>query len=319
MHAVLDLGSNSFHLLVAEEKKGGVKFLKAMSYKVRLAEGVNLDGKISKDARERALKAFQAIREELDNFAIHQICVVGTSTFREAKNAARIIEDAREYGFGVQVISGIQEAYYIYHGVQSFFHGAKKSTLVFDIGGGSTEFAFGSGNRPQLVDSITLGCVTNNFVAGEDDTFTLQNLVKLRLRAHNILEKQLKSAFYTLDWQECYVTSGTAKMLSAILRENKFTDGTITRSALQTLENTVLSFESPSVLQGLAGLKPNRHKVFASGLANMQAIMDHLEIDKVKYVSFALREGVLLGMIKKGKDFSLISKEEIEVMTAASL
>lgn len=316
MQAVLDLGSNSFHLLVAEEKKGVVKFLKALSYKVRLAEGVNLDGKISKDARARALKAFQAIRDELSHFDIHQICVVGTSTFREAKNAARIIEDAKEAGFSVQVISGIQEAYYIYHGVQTYFHGSKKATLVFDIGGGSTEFAFGSGNRPQRVDSVTLGCVTNNFIAGEDDSITLQNLVKLRLRAHNILEKQLKSGFYTLDWQECFVTSGTAKMLSAILRENKFTDGTITRAALQTLENTVLSFESPSVLQGLAGLKPNRHKVFASGLANMQAVMDHLSIDKAKYVSFALREGVLLSMIKQGKDFSLISKDEIEAVAS---
>lgn len=319
MHAVLDLGSNSYHLLIAEEKKGHVKFVKALSYKVRLAEGVNQDGKISRSARERSLKAFQAIRAELDAFDIHQICVVGTSTFREAKNASKIIEDAALSGFVVQVISGIQEAYYIYHGVQTFFHNTKKDTLVFDIGGGSTEFAFGSGALPQMVDSITLGCVTNNFLEGENDNITVQNLVKLRLRAHNILEKQLKSGFYTLHWQDCYATSGTAKMLSAILRENKFTDGTITRTALQTLENTVLSFDSPAVLQGLAGLKPNRHQVFASGLANMQAIMDHLSIDKLNYVSFALREGVLLSMVRQGNHFELKSKEGIEAIMAGFL
>jgi exopolyphosphatase/guanosine-5'-triphosphate,3'-diphosphate pyrophosphatase len=94
-------------------------------------------------------------------------------------------------------------------------------------------------------------------------------------------------------------------MLSTVLRENKLTDGTITQRALLDLENRAIDLGSSFSLSKLDGLKSNRRNVFVSGLAIMQSIMDHLGLDHVEYSDSALREGVLLGLIKQGKDFPL--------------
>jgi len=311
MYAVLDLGSNSFHLLIAEEKKRHVKFHRASSYKVRLEEGIGKDKKISKEARARAVSALRAIRIDLASFPVHQLTVVGTSTFREAANASKILDDASELGFKIQVIDGLQEAYYIYKGVQEFLHHPKDAWMVFDIGGGSTEFAVGSDQSPWLLDSITLGCVTNNYEQAQNERITPVMLTKLRQKAHDIIEKQLKPGFYTADWKRCFVTSGSAKMLKTVLRENNITDGTITRNGLRELETKVTGFSTVNDFHELTGLKANRRGVFASGLANMQATLDHLQIESVSYVEFALREGILFSMIRQGDKFSLENKASI--------
>jgi len=307
MYAVLDLGSNSFHLVIAEKRHGKTTILKTMNSKVQLADGLNQTGKISKEARERAFAAFKEFRQELSNHPIELFCVVGTNTFREAKNAARFMEEANALGFPINVISGLQEAYYIYQGVQAFLPPSDKQRLIFDIGGGSTEFAIGNGNEPVMMDSLAIGCVTYRGETSDqrDEKITRKTLAKLRRRVHEVLDEKLNPEFYEQDWQEIYVSSGTAKMLSAVLRENKLTDGTITQRALLDLENITVDLGSFFALNQLAGLKANRRNVYISGLAIMQSIMDHLGLDHVEYSDFALREGVLLGLMKQGKDFPL--------------
>jgi len=307
MYAVLDLGSNSFHLVIAEKRNDKICILKTRNSKVQLAESLSQTGKISKEARERALEAFRIFREELSSYPIEHFCVVGTNTLREARNAARFMEEANALGFPINVISGLQEAFYIYQGAQAFLPAGGKQRLIFDIGGGSTEFAIGSGIQPLVMDSLPIGCVTYRGDASEqrDEKITRKTLARLRRCVHEVLDQKLNPEFYELDWEEIYASSGTAKMLSNILRENKLTDGTITQRALLDLENIVIELGSSFELSQLDGLKSNRRNVFVSGLAIMQSIMDHLGLDHVDYSDFALREGVLLGLIKQGKDFPL--------------
>ena len=309
MYAVLDLGSNSFHLVIAERRNDKTGILKTLNSKVQLAEGLSQTGKISKEARERALAAFREFREELARYPIERFCVVGTNTFREAKNAAKLMEEANAMGFPINVISGMQEAYYIYQGVQAFLPVSQSPRLVFDIGGGSTEFAVGHGSEPLITDSLSIGCVTYRSEAADarDEKITRKSLAKIRRKVHEVLDEKLNPDFYELDWEEIYASSGTAKMLSGVLRENKLTDGAITLKALQEMEDRVIRLGSASALSQLAGLKSNRRNVFVSGLAIMQSIMDHLGLDHVDYSDFALREGVLLGLIRQGEDFPLYS------------
>jgi exopolyphosphatase/guanosine-5'-triphosphate,3'-diphosphate pyrophosphatase len=308
MYAVLDLGSNSFHLVIAEQRNGKTHILKTMNSKVQLAEGLNQTGKISKEARERALLALKEFREELVKYPILYFCVVGTNTFREAKNAAKLLEEANALGFPINVISGVDEAYYIYQGVQAFLPPSDKQRLIFDIGGGSTEFAVGCGTEPLILDSLPIGCVTyqsTDTLGERDEKITRKTLAKIRRKVHEVLDEKLNPDFYELDCEEIYASSGTAKMLSGVLRENKLTDGTITLKALQELEDRAIDLGSSLALSQLAGLKINRRNVFISGLAIMQSIMDHLGLDHVDYSDFALREGVLLGLIQQGRKFSL--------------
>jgi len=308
MYAVLDLGSNSFHLIVAELRESRIELVKKFSKKVQLAEGLEREGKIEKSVRERAVKALQEIQSELAAYPLTKLCVVGTNAFRQAKNANKLLEDAASIGFSIQVISGLQEATYIYLGAQAFLPKSTQPRLIFDIGGGSTEFAIGIGDKPRFVDSLPLGCVTGRLV-GQDgsEKITRKTLAKLRRKAHQVLDSQLNPQFYEIDWADCYASSGTAKMLSAVLRENQLTDGTITETALQELETRAVELGTVSALEKLSGLKSNRHNVFSSGLAIMQSIMDHLGIDHVDYSDFALREGVLLSMVREGDKFSLVT------------
>lgn len=301
MYAVLDLGSNSFHLVIADKKNDKVSIVKTLSDKVQLAESLGQTGKISRDARERAINAFSAFRQELSRHPINYLCVVGTSALREARNAPSFLSEAKALGFPVNVITGQQEAYFIYQGVQSFLPPSEHPRLFFDIGGGSTEFAIGSGPEPTVTDSTQIGCV--RYRLESDDKITHKQLARLRRRIHDALDKHLNPAFYELDYEEVYASSGTAKMLSAVLRENKLTNGMITYKALLELEDMAVKLGSQQSLENLLGLKANRRNVFVSGLAIMQCIMDHLGLDHVEYSDFALREGVLLALVRQGKDF----------------
>lgn len=322
MYAVLDLGSNSFHMVIAEKSNDRLNLLKTMSNKVQLADGLGQTGKISKNARERAFATLKAFRLELSKYPIEYFCVVGTSALREAKNAKQFIEEAKTLGFCINVISGTEEAFYIYQGVHAFLPSSETPRLIFDIGGGSTEFAIGNKELPLHLNSLPMGCVTLRTAKGDDDKdekITHKLLAKTRRKAHEMLEHQLHSVFYTHDWHEAYATSGTAKMLSAVLRENKLTDGEITLQALWQLEDKLVSLGTTAALESLPGLKSNRRSVMVSGLAIMQSVLDHLGIDHVDYSDVALREGVLLSLDKQGKDFplfTLIGAEHIKTQLA---
>jgi exopolyphosphatase/guanosine-5'-triphosphate,3'-diphosphate pyrophosphatase len=310
MYAVLDLGSNSFHLVIAEKAGGRINILDTLNHKVQLADGLNETGKISRQAFERASTALDEFRHELSRYPITCLCIVGTSTLREAKNAARFIQEANARGFPVNVISGIQEAYYIYQGIHALLSPASKQRLVFDIGGGSTEFAVGSSAEPELLDSLPIGCVTYcplMDTTASTEKITRKTLAKIRRKVHEVLDKKLKPEFYELDWEEVYASSGTAKMLRAIARANKLDDGTITSKSLLEIEDMAIDLGSYQALEKLAGLKPNRRNVFVSGLAIMQGLMDHLGLDHVEYSDFALREGILLSMVKQGNLFPLFT------------
>ena len=317
MYAVLDIGSNSFHMVIAEKRNGKLVILQTMNSKVQLAEGLMQTGKISKNARERAFATLKEFRLALSKYPITYFCAVGTSTLREARNAARFIEEAKAMGFPINVISGMEEAFYIYQGVHNFLPVSDKQRLIFDVGGGSTEFAIGNKATPLFMDSLPIGCVTlrsSNNAEQKDEKITHKTLAKTRRKVHEMLEHKLNSDFYALEWDEVYATSGTAKMLSTVLRENKLTDGVITPKALLTLEDIIVDLGVTSALNQLTGLKANRRSVVVSGLAIMQSIMDHLGMDHVDYSDVALREGVLLGLEKQGKDFplhSLISSEGV--------
>jgi exopolyphosphatase/guanosine-5'-triphosphate,3'-diphosphate pyrophosphatase len=307
VYAVLDLGSNSFHLVVAKQGHGKIEIVHTYSKKVQLAEGLSENGKILKSARERALEALREIRRELSSFSLEHFCVVGTNTFREARNAANFIEQVNALGFPVNVISGLQEAYYVFLGAQAFLPHCSEPRLIFDIGGGSTEFALGTGEISRLASSLPIGCVVNRLQdsGSDNEKITRKDIAKIRRIVHDILDKKLDSAFYDMEWSECYASSGTAKMLSSVLRETGITDGAITETGLQELETKAINIGKTNLLDKLPGLKPGRRNVFISGLAIMQSIIDHLGIDHVDYSDFSLREGVLLSMVRQGKNFSL--------------
>lgn len=160
LYAAIDLGSNSFHMLVVREVAGTVQTLARIKRKVRLAAGLNGDNRLSSDAMQRGWQCLRLFAEHLQDIPPAHVRVVATATLRLATNAAEFFGPASDIlGCPVQVISGEEEARLIYQGV-AHTTGGSDERLVVDIGGGSTELVVGRGAQALELFSLEMGCVT---------------------------------------------------------------------------------------------------------------------------------------------------------------
>jgi exopolyphosphatase/guanosine-5'-triphosphate,3'-diphosphate pyrophosphatase len=295
MLAALDLGSNSFHLLIADRVNGSFKVVERFSEKVQLGEGVAATGRINEAAMARAMDCLHNFRVALDRHPITALRAVGTKTFRTANNVAALLLHAERLGFAIEIISGEREAELIYRGVTYAMPSDDEIRLVVDIGGGSTEFALGVNHKPFLLRSLSLGCVTwrdRFFSSGKTDKEDFKSAV-VAAREHIYMHNH---EFRAVKWKRVYGSSGTAKMLSAMACEMDFSDGTLTLDVLKQIRDTVLAFELVKDID-LPGLKLTRQSLLLPGLAIMTAVLRELDINRMHHSRTALREGLLLELL----------------------
>ena len=158
--AAIDLGSNSFHMIVAEETQGQLIVVDRIREMVRLAEGVSDDGLLDAQVEQRALDCLSRFGQRIRSLDAHCVSAVGTNSLRCIKNANHFIFQAEQaLGFSIEIISGIEEARLVYQGVAHTLEQDQQSKLIIDIGGGSTELIIGEGFTPKLLNSIDMGCV----------------------------------------------------------------------------------------------------------------------------------------------------------------
>ena len=298
MLAALDLGSNSFHMLIAEKSGNHFKVVERFSEKVQLGEGVATTGKVCEIARARAVVCLADFREAINRYPVTAIAAVGTKTFRTASNIGPLMRDAEQLGFNIEIISGEREAQLIYSGVANNLPDDNENRLIIDIGGGSTEFAIGFNRTPLLLRSLDLGCVSwrDRFFSGDTVDEKMFREATVAAREHIYLRQLELNA---VGWRTVYASSGTAKMLCSIAKEQKYTDGTLTLDALKKIRNDALAFPRIHQIE-LPGLKNSRQNVLLPGLAIMTAIMKELKIPVIRYSKTALREGVLLELLNGG-------------------
>lgn len=298
MLAAIDLGSNSFHMLIAERAGNSFRIVERFSQKVQLGEGVATTGKISDAARVRARNCLAGFRTAVDRHPVTALAAVGTKTFRTASNIAPLLHDAAQLGFNIEIVSGEREAELIYRGVASSLPEDGEHRLVIDIGGGSTEFAIGVNARPLLLRSLDLGCVSwrDRFFSADRTNREDFREATIAAREHIYLCHRELAA---VGWQQVYASSGTAKMLGAIAREQKYSDGSLTLEVLKAIREDALMFPRIQQIE-LPGLKPSRQGVLLPGLAIMTAIMKELAIPVIRHSRTALREGLLLELLKGG-------------------
>jgi exopolyphosphatase/guanosine-5'-triphosphate,3'-diphosphate pyrophosphatase len=298
MLAALDLGSNSFHMLIAERTGNGFRVVERFSEKVQLGEGVATSGKVCEIARARAVACLADFREAINRYPVTALAAVGTKTFRTASNIGPLLRDAEELGFSIEIVSGEREAQLIYSGVSNALPDDNQKRLVIDIGGGSTELAIGLDHMPFMLRSLDLGCVSWSdrfFSSGTVDESDFREAM-IAAREHIYLNSR---ELHAVGWKNVYASSGTAKMLCAIAKEQKYTDGILTMDALKKIRNDALAFPRVHQIE-LPGLKSSRQNVLLPGLAIMIAIMKELQIASIRYSKAALREGVLLELLNGG-------------------
>jgi len=298
--AAVDLGSNSFHLQIGRVVDGQIYPLDAVREVVRLGAGLGADKRIDRASQAKALEALAKFAERLRGFPRQAVRAVGTNALRVAKNAPQVLREGRQVlGFPIEVISGREEARLIYLGVAHSLPAAPGSEnarrLVVDIGGGSTEFIIGTGHEPQLTESLYMGCVSFSlryFPGGEID--------KPRMKLAELAARQelaaMVHAYRDAGWDEAVGSSGTARSIEGILRENGFAPEGVTREGLDRLRALLIKHERADP-ERIAGLRANRAPVLPGGVAIMSAVLDELGIEALKVSDGALRHGVLYDLL----------------------
>ncbi|UAA37988.1 exopolyphosphatase [Paraneptunicella aestuarii] len=302
--AALDIGSNSFHLVIARIVAGSVQILHRVKQKVRLAEGLDERQILSDEAIQRGLEALQTCKESMQGFNPDTVRIVATHTLRRARNADVFIKAARQIiPYPVEVISGVEEARLIYLGV-AHTSAASGKRLIIDIGGGSTEFIIGKGFDPLLLRSVKMGCVSFThqfFKEGELKSKAFKKAITAAQQELEIISDRYRS----LGWKSCLGSSGTIRTIANLISElNEDPDAEnnepqplakITLSGLEKLIEQCCDCGKITKLD-FSTLSEDRRVVFPAGLAILTAIFKSLNISEMEYSPSALREGVLYEM-----------------------
>lgn len=295
--AAVDLGSNSFHLIVARlEKDGEIKLLDRLRETIRLGAGLDDRGYLEDTATERALACLERFGQRLQYVPSKNVRAVGTNTLRKALNSEQFLKRARKaLGHPIEVISGVEEARLIYAGVANNIPADGQQRLVMDIGGGSTEIIIGSGNKPSKMDSLSMGCVSYSKRFFSSGKITQEALAKAVLAARQEAEVVGVSC-REIGWQQTIGCSGTVKAVAEILQAEGLCQHGLDHQSLQELKRRVLNAGHLDRLD-LAGLKPDRKPVFAGGLAVLLGLFEELQIDSMQVSDAALREGALYDLV----------------------
>ncbi|CFU92306.1 guanosine pentaphosphate phosphohydrolase [Yersinia pseudotuberculosis] len=294
LYAAIDLGSNSFHMLVVREVAGSIQTLARIKRKVRLAAGLDNQNHLSQEAMERGWQCLKLFSERLQDIPLDQIRVVATATLRLTSNADEFLRTATEIlGCPIQVISGEEEARLIYHGV-AHTTGGPEQRLVVDIGGGSTELVTGNGAQANILVSLSMGCVTWLERYFGDRHLAKENFERAELAAHEMI-KPVAQRFREHGWQVCVGASGTVQALQEIMVAQGM-DELITLAKLQQLKQRAIQCGKLEELE-IPGLTLERALVFPSGLSILIAIFQELSIESMTLAGGALREGLVYGML----------------------
>lgn len=290
----MDLGSNSFHMVIARVVDGAMQIIGRLKQRVHLADGLDENALLSEEAMNRGLECLSLFAERLQGFPASCVRIVGTHALRQAANAQQFLQRAQEViPYPIEIISGNEEARLIFMGVEHTQPtGGRK--LVVDIGGGSTELVIGENFQPLLVESRRMGCVSFSQAYFTDGIINKDNFQRARLAAIQKLET-LAWHFRIQGWDVAMGASGTIKAVQEVLVALGEKDGVITPERLDRLVMALLKYKNISKIK-LPGLSEERKAVFAPGLAILCGVFDALKIKKLHLSHGALREGVLYEM-----------------------
>lgn len=294
--AAVDLGSNSFHMVIARASDDGQAYnvIDRLRENVRLGAGIDPLGRLTPEVQERALATLRVFGQRLANLAPHQVRAVATNTLRQAQNAEPFLRRAKvALGHDIDIISGREEARLIYRGVSHDLHQPGRR-LVVDIGGGSTELIIGEGGSPIDLESRQMGCVTWSLRFFPEGRITRRGREDAVMAAR--LELQAcKRRLLGLGWDHAVGSSGTINAIAKLVAANGL-GPRITREAIEGLWRRLLTARRVDRAQ-LNELPERRRAVLPGGLAVLEAVFSALKVEAMDAAQGALREGVMLDLL----------------------
>lgn len=287
----VDLGSNSFHMVIARLIDGQLTIIDRMRERVQLAAGLDERSNLAREAQERGLDCLRRFGQRLAASGTVRVRAVGTNTLRKARNAKDFLRRAAAaLGHPVEVIPGREEARLIYLGVAHTLGGQPGRRLVIDIGGGSTEVILGEGFATKRTESLHMGCIgySNRFFS---DGRLRRESFREAVTAARVELETIEQELRKLGWTAAVGSSGTILAIDQILRANGWGDA-ITREGLRNLRDAMIAAGRTSKLS-LPGLSSDRVDVLPGGLAILYGAFKSLKIDRMSAATGALREGLL--------------------------
>jgi len=292
---VLDVGSNTVHLLIVDAHRGAHPW-PAYSEKsvLRLAERIGPDGKLDAAAGDDLVKAVAAARHAAEQHEVDDMLAFATSAVRDATNSARVMARVRqETGVELEVLSGVDEARLTFLAVRRWFGWSAGRVLVIDIGGGSLEIAAGLDEEPAIALSLPLGAGRLTRERLSADPPPVVEVDDLREYA----SRQLQSVDVG-DWDRAVATSKTFRTLARLAGAAPSSAGFRTaRSLSRTGVHQIIGFiqrMASSAVAEMDGVSAARAHQLLAGAVVAEATMRRLGVEQVDICPWALREGVIL-------------------------
>ena len=310
-YAALDLGSNSFHLIVAHDHAGRLQVVDRMKEMVRISEGLADRKELSPTVAARALACLKRFGQRIRDLPRHHVRIVGTNAFRKARNIDEFIAQAEQVlGHSVEIISGREEARLVYLGVSHSLEDQYDSRLVLDIGGGSTELILGRQFQPRLMESLHMGCVSMSARFFGDGLIDAPRFARAEAAARQELEV-IEGIYRARGWDTAIGSSGTLVAIHDAIAELTGRRG-ITRDGLAALKDRMCTAGQAKCLDLLA-VDEARAPVFPGGVAIAAAAFESLGIDDMAASDGALREGLLHDLLGR------VHAQDIRDATVADL
>jgi exopolyphosphatase/guanosine-5'-triphosphate,3'-diphosphate pyrophosphatase len=294
--AAVDLGSNSFHMIVCSLNNGKLQVIDRLKDMVRLASGLDENNYLDTGTQQRALQCLERFGQRIRNFPPGSVRIVGTNTFRTAKNAHQfLIKAEKALNHPIHVISGIEEARLIYLGVAYSLGSNADLRFVMDIGGGSTEYIIGTGDTPQEKESLHMGCVSVSNAFFKGGQLSRQAFTQAALFAAQQLEP-IEKKFQRKNWEEAVGASGSLRAIAKVLQAKNWSNNGITSEGLEQLVIHLTQCSHINELH-LPELDSERLPVFPGGVAIAYATFKSLGIEQMTVSEGALKEGVIQDLL----------------------
>lgn len=323
--AAIDLGSNSFHMIIGRWEDGQLVVVDKLREPVRLGWGLMSDGSLQQEARDRAMGCLEKFGERLRGYPSRSVRIVGTKTLRSINDASQFLADAQSrLGHPVEIISGDEEARLIYLGVAHCIAPKSGNRLVMDIGGGSTEVIVGEGMQPLVKESLNMGCVAITKRYLTDKKVSADTIKKAYIACLQEVEPVAQD-FINKGWSEVLGASGTIKAVAKVCVANGWSEGEIRAEYLDKILALYEKFERIDLK--LQGLSDDRTPVFLGGVIVLRALFESLQFDEINAADWALREGLLFDLkgrldnvdIRQGSVDALASRFHVNIEKAKAV
>jgi exopolyphosphatase / guanosine-5'-triphosphate,3'-diphosphate pyrophosphatase len=306
--ASVDLGSNSFHMVVARYEHGAPRLIDRLRETIRLAAGLRADGTLDDVHRDAALRCLARFGQRLAGLPADRVRAVATNTVRQLRAPKAFLHAAeRALGHAIEVVSGREEARLIWQGVSHSLPANRKRRLVIDVGGGSTEFIIGRGPAPELMESVQIGCVASSlhfFPQGRITRKRWQHAIE----EIGVLLQQFAADYRDTGWSEAWGASGTIRAIASLARTIDAGNAGITSASLRRMREALIRGGSAK-RAALPGLNDDRLPVIAGGVAIIEAAFATLGIERLDASEGTMREGMLWDMVGRatGRDPRVVS------------